>query len=512
MGFSIWALLAAAFVAVLGVGALCVAITLRRVVPTNMVHIVQTTKFTTAYGRGKDAGNTYYAWPSWVPKLGVTVIEFPESIFQVSLKNYDAYDQARLPFMVDCVAFFRIEKAEVAAQRVASFRELNEQLMAVLQGSVRRILATNSLEEIMQARSELGDQFTTEVQEQIAEWGVRAVKTIEFMDLRDAADSQVIENIMDKEKSRIDMESRIKVADNNRQAKLAEIDAQRTVDVQAQDAEQQVGMRRAQKDQAVGIALEQAQQEIKEAAKTTAEREMQVRQVNEVRAAEIARDVAVVRAEQDKQVAVVTANATKEVQVVKAAGDKEAQIVSAEGDKVATVTKAEGALQASLKDAEGIRARGEAAAAAEEAMLMAPVNSQIELAKEIGANSGYQHYLIAVKQVDAGQTVGVEMAKAMSQADLKVIANAGDMQKGVASLGDIFTPAGGTKLSGMLSALGQLPEGRELLSQLPAILGNGAAMGAIAGAASGNSTTGAVVGANAGAKVIAPSAEASTNV
>ena len=449
-----------------------VAILLRRVVPTNMVHIVQRTKSTTPYGRDKPAGNTYYAWPSWVPKIGVTVTEFPESIFQVSLQDYDAFDSARLPFVVDTVAFFRISDAAVAAQRVASFGELKTQLQAVLQGSVRRILATNELESIMQARSELGDQFTSEVKEQIEEWGVLPVKTIEFMDLRDAKGSSVIANVMAKEKSRIEMESRIKVAENNRSAELAEIDAERTVEVQRQDAEQQVGLRTAEKDKVVGIANEQTQQEIKAAAKTTAERDMEVKKVQEVRTAEIQREVAVVRAEQERSVAVVNAQ-----------GDKESVVVRAEGD-----------LEAARREAEGIRAKGEAEAAAEQAMLLAPVDAQIKLAKEIGTNPAYQTYLVTIEQVKAGEKVGLEMAKAMQGADLKVIANAGDMQQGVARLGDMFSPAGGTKLTGMLAALGQTPEGKQLIDAVLPMLANGATAGALVGAVTGNATAGAVAG------------------
>jgi hypothetical protein len=56
--------------------------------------------------------------------------------------------------------------------------------------------------------------------------------------------------------------------------------------------------------------------------------------------------------------------------------------------------------------------------------------TQIKLAKEIGSNQGSQQYLITIKQVDAGREVGLEMARAMPQADLKVIANAGDIQQG----------------------------------------------------------------------------------
>ncbi len=444
-----------ALLAVVAIMGLVVAVWYRRVVPTNMVHIVQSAKATVAYGRGKTSGNTYYAWPSCVPALGITVTEFPESIFQVSLVDYEAYDQARLPFTIDAVAFFRVSDAAVAAQRVSSFAELKNQLQAVLQGAVRRILATNTLEEIMQSRSELGDQFTKEVQEQISEWGVLPVKTIEFMDLRDSPKSMVIANIMAKEQSRIEKESRVRVAENKRSAELAEIDAHREVDVQRQDAEQQVGLRVAEKEKVVGIANEQAQQEIKVSAKTTAEREMEVKKVTQVRGAEIDRDVAVVKAEQDKKVKVVNAEA-----------EKEALVVSAEGDKQSRTVRAEGDLQAALKDAEGIRARGEANASAEQAMLMAPVVTQIKLAEEIGANEGYQQYLVTIEQVKASRDVGLEMARAMQQADLKVIANGGDIQQGIGKLTDLFTPAGGTSLTGMLSALAQSPEGASLVKGL----------------------------------------------
>jgi flotillin len=452
-------------VAVIVGAALIVAIMLRRVVPTNMVHIVQSSTRTTPYGRGKAAGNTYYAFPSWVPKLGVSIIEFPESIFQINLDSYEAYDQARLPFMVDVSAFFRVEMAETAAQRVASFGELQNQLTSVLQGAVRRILATNPLESILQSRSDLGDQFTLEVRNQIAEWGVLPVKTIEFMDIRDSSKGQVIMNIMEKEKSRIEKESRVAIAGNHQAAEMAEIDAKRTVEVQRQDAEQQVGLRTAEKDQVVGIANEKARQEIQSEAKVTADRNMDVAKVEKVRQAEIDKDVAIVKAEQDRSVKVVSAEA-----------DKQAKVVSAEAEKQAVTVKAEGDLAAALKDAEGIRAKGVANADAEKAMLLAPVETQITLAKEIGSNDGYQKYLVTIEQVRVSKDVGIELAKALQGADLKVIANAGDIQSGVTKIGDMFTPAGGTNLTGMLAALAQTDEGKRLLDKVTSVVAPAAAL------------------------------------
>ena len=58
-------------------------------------------------GKGRDNGNVYYAWPAWIPRIGVSVLQFPASIFQISLKNYEAYDAARLPFVIDAIASFR---------------------------------------------------------------------------------------------------------------------------------------------------------------------------------------------------------------------------------------------------------------------------------------------------------------------------------------------------------------------------------------------------------------------
>jgi len=461
--------LIAAGLAVTGVAA-AIAVTLRRVVPTNMVHIVQSSKKTTPYGRNRPGGNTYYEWPRWLPLLGVEVSSFPESNFQVDLNDYSAYDVARVPFKVDVTAFFRIEDAEVAAQRVSTFDVLTEQLRNVVQGAVRSVLASNKLEDIMAARATLAEQFTKSVDDQLQQWGVKTVKAIEFMDIRDGGSDRVIANIMAREKARIERESREEVAEHNRAATEKEIAAQRDIDLQKQDARQQVGTRSAETEREIGISEERSKQAVAIEAANTAEKDMQVQRVRDVQSAEIAREVAVVKAEQDKKVAVVSAQA-----------DKEALIEKAEGDKEALVRKAEGDLVAATKEAEGVTALGQAKAEAERVMQLAPVEAQIALAKEIGLNAGYQTYLVRLEEIKAGQIVGVEMAQAMQAADLKVIANSGDMQHGVASVGDMFTPAGGTRLTGMLAAIGQTKEGAALLDKFGVPMVAGKALNDVTG-------------------------------
>lgn len=435
------------------------ALFLRRVVPTNMVHIVQTTRKTTSYGRNRPAGNTYYAWPTWFPVIGITVVTMPESVFQVKLTDYEAYDSARLPFMVDVSAFFRISDSDTAAQRVFSFAELNEQLQAVLQGAVRRILATNPLEEIMQQRALLGKQFTSEVDENIKEWGVCTVKMIEFMDLRDSkqSSSKVIANIMAKEQARIDQESRVKVAEHDRSATIAEIEAQRQKDLSAQEAEQQVGIRTAEKVKTVGIQNEKAKQDIQEQAKLTAEREMDVKRVRDTKAAEIAKTVAETEAMQNKSVAITQAEQNKSV-----------AITEAEGTKTSTQTRAEGDLFAQLKEAEGIAAKGRADGEAQKAVLMAPVEAQIALAEKIASSDGYQKYLVTIRQVEATEAVGKELAGALGKADIKIVSGGagGNLMADTNGILGLFTPQGGMSLAGMATALAATPEGSALLEKV----------------------------------------------
>lgn len=430
----------AAFIGIL----LITALFLRTVVSTNDVHIIQSGKSTVSYGKGQTAGNVYYAWPSWMPKIGIKVIRLPMSIFDVPLEGYAAYDKGRVPFIIDVMAFFRISDSNMAAQRVHAFDELQEQLESILQGCCRTILASSEIEEILEGRGKFGEMFTMEVDENLREWGVQSVKMIELMDIRDAEGSKVIHNIMAKKKSFIEMQSRTAVAENLRQAQNAETEAQRDVDVQRQAAAQQVGIRTAEKEREVGIANEQASQQIKEQARITAEKDMAVKQVNDTKAAEIARAVEVVNADKDAK----------------------ALALRAEGQKVQTILIAEGKLEEAKRNAEGIRVEGEAKGSAEQAMLIAPVNTQITLAREIGQNSAYQQYLIAIETVNKDKEVGMAQAGALKAAEIKVIVNSGHVTSGVENILDVFTSKGGSNIGAMLEGLKNTPTGAAIVEAL----------------------------------------------
>lgn len=442
------------------IGIIAWLLTLRIVVPTNEVHIVQTGKATISYGNEtKDnKGNVYYEFPSWIPYIGVTKTILPISVFDVTLTAYEAYDVGRLPFLVDIKAFFRISDSNKAAQRISTFEGpsgLKSQITDIVRGSVRSIMANSELENIMSERSVYGTKFTEMVKEQLANWGVEAVKNIELMDVRDASNSDVIANIMAKKSSEIEMQSRTEVALNMRKAKEAEIIAQQEVDLKREDANQKVGMKQADVSREVGLAKERAMQDIKEQAKITKEKEMDVLKVEEIRQAEI-----------KKQASIVNADAAKEVIVREAEAQKERTILNAQATKEQIELKAEADLQMNLKDAEGIQAKGQAEAESKKAMELASVTAQTTLAEKIGENKEYQQYLINLEQIRALCEVGIEQAKNLSRAEIKINAMSNDVPSGLNKVSDVFTPKGGLNFAGALESLASSDLGKQVVNKL----------------------------------------------
>jgi flotillin len=441
--------------------------TLRRIVPTNVVHIVQRGNDTVSYGIGKGS-NVYYAFPKWLPKLGVSVRELPVSNFDIQLKDYSAFDKDRVPFVVDVTAFFHIADTNKAAEKVESFIEMKSQLTNIVQGTVRSILAKNKLEQIMEERSLFGGQFTENVVEDLKNWGVEAIKNIELMDVRDSQGSTVIHQIMAKRMSAIDMESRTEVANNIKLAEQAELEARKEVDVKKAETKrisgeaeaaslQAIGIAKAESTKKSGIADQIAESEIAKAAKITAEQHMEVVKVKQIKQAEIDKEKAIISANQAKQQIQIQAEAEKFKVETDATAQLEAKKKEADG------AKAVGQAQADV-----IMATGTSHAESKKLMELANVTAQTTLAQEIGENKPYQDYLIRVKEVEVSQVVGVaqydSLAQALQKADLKLLINSGDVQSGIGKLSDLFTSKGASQLNGLVEGLKQTEEGKKLLS------------------------------------------------
>ena len=263
------------------------------------------------------------------------------------------------------------------------------------------------------------------------------------MDIRDTRDSSVIQNIMAKKQSLIEMESRTEVALNKQKAETAEIMAAREVKIKSEEARQDVGIRTANAEKEIGISQQKARQLVVDEMKNTKNKEMEVKRVEQVRAAEISKDS----------------------QIVEAEARKRTLVLQAEADKESAVLKALANLELKEKEAKGIQLEGEAKADAEKKMQLASVEAQITLAEKISKDDGYQKYLISIRTIEANQAIGIEQAKNLGRAEIKVIANAGSVDSGVKSVMDLFSAKGGTAVGSALEALSNTPVGKTILDK-----------------------------------------------
>jgi len=445
-------------------------LSLRRIVPTNVVHIVQRGKNTVSYGVNQEGGNTYYEFPVWVPLLGVETRELPVSNFDITLEAYPAYDVDRVPFHIDIKAFFHIQDTNKAAAKVENIHELKEQLTDIVRGVVRSILAKSNLEEIMGERPKYAKEFTEAVKEDLKSWGVESVKSIELMDVRDEPGSRVIHNIMEKKKSAIERESRVTVALNHQQAEQAELDARKEVEVRKAETEQASGEARARSKQAIGIADanskrasgiadQSALSEIAKSEKITAEERMKVLRVEQVQQAEIDKEKEIINAQLRK----------KQVEIAAEANQYDVEL-AAKAKLEANKREAEGTLVTGTAKADVIMAIGRSEAEAKKLEQLASVVAQTTLAEEIGENQGYQNYLIRQAEVRVSEVVGVAqqeaLGKALSSADMKFLINSGDVNSGMHNLTDIFTSKGGSQLNGLVESLKQTEEGQKIMDMI----------------------------------------------
>jgi flotillin len=112
-------------------------------------------------------------------------------------------------------------------------------------------------------------------------------------------------------------------------------------------------------------------------------------------------------------------------------------------------------------------------------MQLARVTAETTLAEKIGNNEGYQEYLVRLESVKQKANVAIEQAKYsadvgkaqaqnLTNADIKIITNMadGNVGGGVSKVMDLFSPQGGTALSGMLEAFAQTDAGKAVLAKI----------------------------------------------
>jgi len=432
---------------------------LRKVVPTNEAHVVQTAKKSISYWKNVDwwkNGNVYYAWPSWLPGFWVSVQKLPLSIFDLQLNDYKAYDSWKVPFQVDITAFFVIKDPEIAAQKVETITELKNQLNETLKWVVRKVLASKDIVDIMESRTEIKDEFYNQVFDAVKSWWIM-LQNVEFMDIRDADGSQVVTNIMMKKRSQIEAESQIEVAENQKnaiiekenkeaEARAAAAAAKSRADIIASDSEREAQLKvienekltqnqEIEKERILAVQKEEAKQKLYEAEKLTKQKELAVKQVEEEKNAEIAKSIELIKADEQKQKMIIDAQAEKEKTELEATADK----IKVELEADAQKKKIESIGIAKAKELDYIGT--------------AEAKNKSQMAEAL--NSFSKEALDFMKKqldVKLSEIVDLEKAKALSKADVKVISTGANGWEWVKSFMDLFSANWWTNIGAMVEA------------------------------------------------------------
>ncbi len=371
---------------------------LYRVVPVNEAHIRIMMN-----SKGTFCSRTGYKSSYWYIPFITKLHKLPLCNLAIPVNDIKLNDMNMAKFVTDIMCFINIKDVDLAVERLIltdtseelgfDFVKLSEDLRAIMESVGRTVVTKQSILEIYMNRAMLDQAITKEVETVFPKWGIELVD-LELKDVKDAPGSTIIHDIERKVAAEINRDAEIKVATTNREAEV----------VKAQE-EETYRKRQIEKDETIAAREQDKNRKVAEQQKIATEAELEVTKVQQVKNAEI-----------QKAKMIVQANQAKEVEEI----NKEQKLLAGQGDRLAAEERAKG-------EAAPIREKGYAEADAKE-KLQDALNKFED--KAIRA-------LVAEKIVAMQQAVGIETAKALTNADLRIFSGGDGDTKSSFDLGKI---------------------------------------------------------------------------
>ncbi len=284
---------------------------------------------------------------------------------QISVALPDAVTSQGIKVAVQGVATFKIgrdvESIRNAAERFLDSKDeqVDSIVKNVLEGSLRSIVGTLTIEELIMDRQKLLQQVQDSAKGDLATSGLQidafTIQSINdesgYVDLLGQQKLAIVERDARMAKATADQEAAVREAE----ASQVKIDAERDVELRRADVLTQTAAAQARAGQAGPLAQAQAQQEVTlrqtELAKLEAARMQQELLTSTVRPAEAEAEAVVRRAEGDKQAKIAAAQADAERQ--KLAGQAEAAVIQVKGEAQARVVEVNAIAEAQRVTLEG---------------------------------------------------------------------------------------------------------------------------------------------------------------
>lgn len=359
---------------------------------------------------------TYFAIPSWLPFFGRAI-----RIMDVTIKelvvNQETYEKNQARYNVKSSCKYRITDVQTSAETFVSDAELQEQLKEVIRASVRAVTVKYDVVDARAFKQKMGDEIQKEMQDDLDKWGLTLIN-FQLVDFQDTDDSSIISDISKRREVEIQSTTREQNAEKLKQARMKEA-----------EAEEKAKEREIAKEKVIGEREENKKQKIAEQQKIAEEKRYEVVRVQTVKQAEITKAEAEVKAKQDKEVAIIKASQDKEAEKIM----KEQKLLEGQGDRQRAEEQAKG-------EAAPIREMGNAEADIIKAKGLAEAIAKDKLQEALNKFTPEAiNALVAEIVVDKDKAIGVETAKALTEADLKVFAGGGKAGQDGFDLGKLIS-------------------------------------------------------------------------
>jgi flotillin len=284
---------------------------------------------------------------------------------QISVSLGDAVTSQGIKVAVQGVATFKIgrdvESIRNAAERFLDSKDeqVDSIVKNVLEGSLRSIVGTLTIEELIMDRQKLLQQVQDSAKGDLATSGLQidafTIQSINdesgYVDLLGQQKLSVVERDARMAKATADQEAAVREA----QAQQIKIDAQRDVELRSAEVLTQTSAAQARAGQAGPLAQADAQQEVTrrqtELAELEAARKEKELLASTVRPAEADAEAVVRRADGDRRAQIASAQAAAERE--KLAGQAQAAVIQAKGEAQARVVEVNAKAEAQRVSLEG---------------------------------------------------------------------------------------------------------------------------------------------------------------
>ena len=417
--------------AVLGVatmiGVICLFAWYRIVAPSE-AHLVVTRKGKFVVSSDESVGTRryYFSIPGWVPFFGRDIRIMDVTIKEITMEQ-ETIEKNQARFNVTSSLKHRIKNVKQAAETFISDTDLKEQLKEIVKSGVRAITVQYDVTVARAKKREIESKIREEIVDDLASWGLELIN-FQLVEFNDTKDSKIISNISRRSEVEIEARTREQKAEKIKQARVKEA-----------ESEEVARQREIAKDRAIGEAEQQKAKKIAEQEKEAQESAYEVIRVKTIEQANIDKEKATVKATQDKQVAIIKATQDKEAEEIM----MEQKRLEGKGDRERAEEQAKGEAapirEAGQAEAEIIKAKGLAEAESKDALQKALNKFTDEAIKA----------LVAEKVVEKDRAVGIETAKALRDADVKVFSGGGE------------SGSQGFELGKMVDAMGVANEGTQ---------------------------------------------------